>query len=51
MIYAQKAQPASALLCGVLLYFLSVTPAHAVFINEIHYDNAGRDIGEKIELS
>ena len=28
-----------------------MTSAHAVFINEIHYDNTGGDIGEGVELS
>ena len=51
MIYAKKAKFTSGLLCGVLLCFLSVTPAYAVFINELHYDNVGGDVGEKIELS
>ncbi|MFK7886404.1 MAG: hypothetical protein AB8G16_06005 [Gammaproteobacteria bacterium] len=36
--------------CFFLLLFLS--PAtHALFINEIHYDNLGSDVGEGIELA
>lgn len=27
------------------------TAAHAVFINEFHYDNAGADVGEGVELA
>ncbi len=38
----------------ILLTSLAWTPTHAttmVFINEIHYDNAGGDIGEAIEIA
>lgn len=51
MIYVRTAHVASGLFCGVLMFFLSVAPAHAVFINEIHYDNVGSDIGEGVEVS
>lgn len=51
MIYVRVIHAVSGLFCGVLMYFINVGPAHAVFINEIHYDNAGADIGEGIELS
>jgi len=51
MIYARTAHAVSGLLCGALMYFLGMTPAYAVFINEIHYDNVGLDAGEGIELS
>ena len=29
----------------------AVSPAYAVFINEIHYDNSGADTGEAVELA
>lgn len=32
------------------MFALCVSSAHAVFINEIHYDNAGADTGEGVEL-
>lgn len=51
MMYQGKSHAMLGLLCAVSFYFFSVTPAHAVFINEIHYDNAGGDVGEGIELS
>lgn len=51
MIYLPRAQAISVFFCAVLLGMMAVTPAHAVFINEIHYDNAGADTGEGVELS
>ena len=51
MISARKVPAISGLLCGILIFLLHVTPAHAVFINEIHYDNVGADIGEGVEIS
>lgn len=36
---------------AMALYILCLSPAHAVFINEIHYDNAGSDVGEGVELA
>lgn len=51
MIYSQTVRAVSGLFCGVVLYFLGLTSAHAVFINEIHYDNISGDVGEGIELS
>jgi endonuclease I len=41
----------SRLCCAVALAFAAAFPAQAdVFINEIHYDNAGADVGEAIEV-
>lgn len=51
MIYARTAHAVSSVVCGALMCFMSVAPAHAVFINEIHYDNAGSDSGEGVEVS
>jgi hypothetical protein len=51
MISTRKLHAASGLLCGMLICFLNAAPAHAVFINEIHYDNAAADTGEGIEIS
>ena len=51
MIYARTVHAMAGLFCGVLIFFLNIVPAHAVFINEIHYDNGGADIGEGIEVS
>lgn len=51
MIHARTVHTMSGLFCGVLIFFLNIVPAHAVFINEIHYDNVGADIGEGIEVS
>lgn len=51
MIYRRRTHVVTALICGVMMYFLGVMSAHAVFINEIHYDNAGPDNGEGIEVS
>lgn len=36
---------------GFVLFALSISQAHAVFINEIHYDNAGLDVDEGVELT
>ena len=44
MIYSRTTRPVSGLLCALLMSFLSVAPAHAVFINEIHYDNTGSTV-------
>ena len=41
----------SGLFAGAVVYAFCVAPAHAVFINEIHYDNAGADTGEAVELA
>lgn len=35
----------------VMLFTLCLSSAHAMFINEIHYDNAGGDVGEGVELA
>ena len=51
MIFTPMVQAASRFLCALLLCFLTVAPAHAVFINEIHYDNVGPDSGEGVEVS
>ena len=51
MIYARTVHAMSGIFCGVLMFFWSIAPAHAVFINEIHYDNVGADLGEGIEVS
>lgn len=51
MTYLPTAQAVSVFFCAVLLSMMAVTPAHAVFINEIHYDNAGADTDEGVELS
>ena len=41
----------STLFCGLALAISATFPARAeVFINEIHYDNAGTDAGEAIEV-
>ncbi|MBJ6978507.1 endonuclease [Luteimonas sp. MC1895] len=41
----------STLFCAIALAAAATFPAHAeVFINEIHYDNAGTDVGEAIEV-
>jgi len=42
--------PLGALLCALLLLpvLANSTP---VFINELHYDNSGRDVGEAVELA
>jgi hypothetical protein len=42
---------ASILSAGAMLFMLFLSPAHAVFINEIHYDNVGGDAGEGVELA
>ena len=37
--------------CAIALAVAAAFPAQAeVFINEIHYDNAGADVGEAIEV-
>ncbi|MBJ6982316.1 endonuclease [Luteimonas sp. MC1572] len=37
--------------CAIALAAFAALPAHAdVFVNEIHYDNAGTDVGEAIEI-
>ncbi len=52
----------AALVAGTLLSTLAITtlpapavafvdPADTVFVNEIHYDNAGTDVGEAIEVA
>lgn len=41
----------SPLCVAAVLFALCLSPAHAVFINEIHYDNAGGDVGEGVELA
>jgi hypothetical protein len=41
----------SAFFASVAMFALCVSPAQAVFINEIHYDNAGADTGEAVELA
>ena len=51
MIYSEKSHAMLRLLCAVSFYLFGITSAHAVFINEIHYDNDGGDSGEGIELS
>jgi hypothetical protein len=51
MIYSGKSHAMLSLLCAMSFYFFGMTSAHAVFINEIHYDNSGGDSGEGIELS
>ena len=51
MTYARMAHAMYVLLLSVSIFFLSMSPAHAVFINEIHYDNVGSDSGERIEVS
>ncbi|MDX1503851.1 MAG: lamin tail domain-containing protein, partial [Thermoanaerobaculia bacterium] len=40
-------------LAGLLLTLVATSPARAaaVFINEIHYDNTGTDVGEAIEIA
>lgn len=39
------------LACALLLALPTVTaPATTVFINELHYDNAGGDVGEGVEI-
>src|SRR5690606_13104678 len=41
----------SRLCCAIALAVATALPAQAeVFINEIHYDNAGTDVGEAIEV-
>ena len=41
----------STLFCAIALAVGAAFPAHAeVFINEIHYDNLGADVGEAIEV-
>ena len=41
----------STLFCAIALAVAATFPAQAeVFINEIHYDNAGADVGEAIEV-
>ncbi|HEY4528922.1 MAG TPA: endonuclease [Luteimonas sp.] len=41
----------STLFCAITLAVAATFPAQAeVFINEIHYDNAGADVGEAIEV-
>src|SRR5690606_8784727 len=41
----------STLFCATALALAATFPARAeVFINEIHYDNAGTDVGEAIEV-
>ena len=41
----------STLFCAIALAVAATFPAQAeVFINEIHYDNAGTDAGEAIEV-
>lgn len=41
----------STLFCAIALAVAAAFPAQAeVFINEIHYDNAGADVGEAIEV-
>lgn len=37
--------------CAFALFVTVAAPAHAVFINEIHYDNSGADSGEAVELA
>ena len=39
------------LLLGLLLFFSYSSFSQSVFINEIHYDNSGGDIGEGIEIA
>lgn len=51
MIYSGKSHVILSLLCAISFYLFGMTSAHAVFINEIHYDNGGEDSGEGIELS
>lgn len=41
----------SALFVTLAMFVLYLPSAHAVFINEIHYDNAGSDAGEAVELA
>jgi hypothetical protein len=38
-------------LTALVMFVLCLSPAHAVFINEIHYDNSGADTGEGVELA
>ena len=42
----------TAIISGTILTGLTALPAHAatVFINEIHYDNAGSDLNEGVEI-
>ena len=35
---------------GVLLALACTAPAHAQWINELHYDNEGADVGEAVEV-
>jgi len=47
-------RPAIYMILFCLLVFILLSPrAHAmpVFINELHYDNAGIDVGESVELA
>jgi len=39
------------LYAGLVLWLTCISPAYAVFINEIHYDNRGGDTGEGVELA
>ena len=44
-----NARPYRRALCA--LAFLATGPAGAVWINELHYDNSGGDLGEFVELA
>ncbi|TVZ23017.1 putative secreted protein (Por secretion system target) [Dokdonia sp. Hel_I_63] len=41
----------SALLCIILAFLTANLNAQGIFINELHYDNAGGDVNEGIELA
>lgn len=52
VFFLQGSSPASFFLCVLFVVLLSSgARAMPVFINELHYDNAGGDVGEAVELA